>query len=155
MTTTDDFAALVATITREIEGLPVDESLQPVLTEKFPPGGETFEQVFQACKAAIAAGWMCEQGAPELKYGRVLKPGERTHGFSVDVVDMTEVVGPHHVHPKGEVDMIMPLTEGAEFDGHGKGWWVYPPQSAHHPTVTGQAIVLYLLPDGAIEFTRG
>lgn len=153
--TKDDFTALIATITKEIDGMPVDESLTAVLTEKFPPDGETFEQVFQACKAAIAEGWMCEHGDPELKFGRVLKPTPQTHNFSVDVVDMTEVVGPHHVHPKGEVDMIMPLTEGAEFDGHPHGWCVYPPMSAHKPTVTGQAIVLYLLPDGAIEFTRG
>ena len=40
-------------------------------------------------------------------------------------------------------------------DGHGEGWLVYGAASAHHPTVTGgRAMVLYLLPGGAIEFTR-
>ena len=32
---------------------------------------------------------------------------------------------------------------------------VYPPGSAHRPTVTqGRALVLYLLPEGRIDFTR-
>ncbi len=32
---------------------------------------------------------------------------------------------------------------------------VYEPETAHYPTVTdGKAIVLYLLPDGEIDFTR-
>jgi hypothetical protein len=49
----------------------------------------------------------------------------------------------------------MPLTEGAAFDGHGAGWVVYPAGSAHTPVVAGgRALVLYLLPDGAIEFTK-
>ena len=79
-----------------------------------------------------------------------------THGFSVDVVDMADLAGPHHVHPNGEIDLIMPLTAGATFDGHPAGWCVYGPGTAHRPTVAhGRALVLYLLPEGAIEFTRG
>ena len=49
----------------------------------------------------------------------------------------------------------MPLSGSAEFDGHGAGWLVYEPGTAHTPTVSGgKALVLYLLPQGAIEFTR-
>ena len=49
----------------------------------------------------------------------------------------------------------MPVTPEARFDGRGAGWCVCEPGSAHHPTVTGgAALVLYLLPDGAIEFTK-
>jgi len=76
------------------------------------------------------------------------------HGFSVDVVDMKDLAGPHHVHPLGEIDLIMPIEGDALFDGHGAGWMVYPAQSAHSPTVSnGRALVLYLLPQGKIEFT--
>ena len=76
-------------------------------------------------------------------------------GYSVDVVDMHDIKGPHHRHPNGEIDLIIPLSEGAKFDDHDAGWLVYEPQSAHYPTVTGgQALILYLLPQGAIEFTR-
>ena len=49
----------------------------------------------------------------------------------------------------------MPLDAQATFDGRPAGWTVYPPGSAHSPTVRqGRALVLYLLPQGAIEFTR-
>ena len=52
-------------------------------------------------------------------------------------------------------DLIMPLSPSAKFDGRGAGFLVYPAGSAHSPTVTGgKALVLYLLPEGAIEFTR-
>ncbi len=68
---------------------------------------------------------------------------------------MDEVVGPHHRHPNGEIDLIMPLAGDAKFDGRGAGWLVYGPDSSHSPTVSGgRALVLYLLPQGAIEFAR-
>ena len=68
---------------------------------------------------------------------------------------MDDVVGPHHSHPNGEIDLVMPSEGEARFDGHGAGWVVYPPGSAHHPTVSGgRALVLYLLPEGSIEFSR-
>jgi hypothetical protein len=67
---------------------------------------------------------------------------------------MKECTGPHHVHPNGEIDLVMPLEGSAEFDGQGAGWKVYGPGSAHFPSVRGgRALVLYLLPEGAIQFT--
>jgi hypothetical protein len=68
---------------------------------------------------------------------------------------MNDCVGPHHSHPNGEIDLVMPLEGDARFDGHAAGWVVYPADSAHFPTVSGgRALVLYLLPGGSIEFTR-
>jgi hypothetical protein len=97
---------------------------------------------------------MCNREAGGIKYGRVLKPGEASHGFSVDVVEMEDLAGPHHRHPEGEIDMIMPIAGSATFDGRGAGWLVYGPGSAHSPTVSGgKAVVLYLLPTGKIEFS--
>jgi hypothetical protein len=49
----------------------------------------------------------------------------------------------------------MPITKGARFDGMSRGWGVFEPGSDHRPTVTdGEALVLYMLPDGKIEFTE-
>ena len=51
--------------------------------------------------------------------------------------------------------MIMPIAADAKFDEHSAGWLVYPADSAHSPTVSGgDALVLYLLPEGQIKFTR-
>ncbi|HOV05072.1 MAG TPA: DUF4863 family protein [Kaistiaceae bacterium] len=90
-----------------------------------------------------------------LRYGRIFKAADDLQRFSVDVVDMHDVAGPHHVHPQGEIDLILPIDAGATFDGRPAGWCVYPAGSAHRPTVGGgRALVLYLLPQGAIQFTR-
>ena len=154
MTTPDVFAHRIAKVTSVIAGLPLDAVLEARLNAEFPAGGDFFRDTRQACEEAIAAGWMCQQGEGSRRFGRIVQPGTATHGFSIDVVDITDLIGPHHRHPTGEIDMIMPLTPGARFDGRGEGWLVYPSDSAHRPTVSGgRALILYLLPNGEIEFT--
>lgn len=149
----EQFQALIAEVTGAIAGEPVEAALADTLNARFPAGGEAFGAIDAACRAAIAEGWMCEQEAGGVAYGRVFKPGPETHGFSVDVVRMADRKGPYHGHPNGEIDMIMPSAGDARFDGHAAGWLVYGPETAHYPTVSGgEALVLYLLPDGAIDF---
>ena len=68
--------------------------------------------------------------------------------------DMRDIAGPQHAHPNGEIDLIMPIDDTARFDGRAAGWLVYPAGSAHRPTVSaGRALVLYLLPQGRIDFS--
>ncbi len=154
MTTPIEFQQLVAPVARFARGRALGAALQADLNLKFSPEDDTFQQIRAACHAGIAAGWLCGQGDAKRRYGRIFEPGEATHGFSVDVVDITELVGNHHRHPTGEIDMIMPVTAQARFDDHGAGWLVYPPGSGHRPTVTGgRALILYLLPEGRIEWT--
>jgi len=151
----DAFTGRVAEVTATIAGQPLNKALEERLNRDYPAGGEFFRDIRQACEAAIAAGWMCQLGEAPRKYGRVVQAGAVTDNFSIDVVDLTDLVGPHHRHPTGEIDMIMPLTAGARFDGRDEGWLVYPPDSAHRPTVSaGRALILYLLPNGEIEFTK-
>jgi hypothetical protein len=150
----DQFRALIASITARLTGLPLDVGLEAELNRWLPTTGREYREIAAACRAGITAGWMCNREADGIRYGRVLRPGPYTHGFSVDVVDMDSVAGPHHRHPLGEIDLVMPLTPDAQFDGRSAGWVVYGPQSSHAPTVTsGRALVLYLLPEGRIEFT--
>ncbi len=153
--TQSEFTDLVASVTARIRGRPLDKALEADLNRLFPASGDAYRSVVDACRAGIAGGWMCNREHAGIKYGRVIKPGETTHGFSVDVVDMENIAGGHHRHPTGEIDLIMPLDAAARFDGHGAGWMVYEPGSAHVPTVSGgRALILYLLPQGAIEFTK-
>ena len=148
------FTDLMAEVVALIAERPLDGALEDYLNTQVAPGGDLFRRIDEACVKAITDGWMCAREAGGIAYGRVIEPELGPHRFSVDVVRMKDKKGPHHIHPNGEIDLIMPLTPKAEFDGHGKGWCVYPPGSAHHPTVTGgEALVLYLLPDGVIEFT--
>ncbi|WP_339710021.1 DUF4863 family protein [uncultured Sphingosinicella sp.] len=151
-----EFVTLVAKVTARIDGRPIEPALTDLLNTEFPPDGPWFSAMEALCHRGCAEGWLCAREAGGIRFGRPVKPGEPTHGFSVDVVEMDDVVGPHHSHPNGEIDLVMPLDNKAAFDGVVKGWKVYGPGSAHHPTVSGgKALVLYLLPQGAIEFTRG
>lgn len=150
----DDFQQLLAPVTDFIGDQPIQPALADILNRQFPADSKLFNNIETACHQAIADGWMCAQGAKGRRFGRVIESSDATAGLSIDVVDLTDIVGPHHNHPLGEICMIMPITEGARFDGGDRGWRVYPPGSAHRPTVTGgEALVLYLLPDGQIEFS--
>ena len=145
----------VSELTAQISGSALDQDLQDRLNRDHGAGSAAFAAIEQTCREGVDAGWLCQHEAGGIRYGRVFKPSDELQGFSLDVVDMDDVVGPHHAHPAGEIDMIMPIDEAARFDGQGAGWLVYPAGSAHRPTVSGgRALVLYLLPGGSIEFTR-
>ena len=108
-----------------------------------------------ACEAGVAEGWLCDREGGGIRYGRIFKPADDLHGFSVDVVDMKDIAGPHHTPPAAaRSTSIMPLDGDARFDGRPAGWLVCPPGSAHRPTVT-QRPRAGALPAAArrIEFT--
>ena len=149
------FHQLVAALTAEIADRPLDPELDQWLNARHGAGTPTFDNLKQACIGGVAEGWLCEREGGGIRYGRVFKAEDALHRFSVDVVDMQDIAGPHHSHPNGEIDLIMPLEGEATFDQRPAGWCVYPPGSAHRPTVaSGRALVLYLLPEGQIQFTK-
>lgn len=155
MNSQQEFVEAVQMITGRIAGKSLDAELESYLNESFPPGGEAFDDLATLCRLGIDEGWLCDREQGGIKFGRIIRPGPDTQGYSVDVVEMDDVTGPYHGHPNGEIDMIIPESPDAKFDGQGQGWRVYGADSEHYPTVTdGKAIVLYLLPDGAIDFTR-
>ena len=150
----DVFQKLLKPVTDFVSSQAVSPALAEELDRLFPHDGETFNTIETACHKAIQDGWMCSQGTTGRRFGRVIEPSEETGGLSVDVVDLENIVGPHHRHPTGEICMIMPVTKDAQFDDTPRGWCVYEPGSDHRPTVTdGEALVLYMLPGGKIEFT--
>lgn len=151
----DAFKTLLQDVTRQIGDRALDTSLQTWLNQELGADSPTYRQLKAACEQGVAEGWLCQREGGGLKYGRIFKPDDALQRFSVDVVDMNTLAGPHHAHPLGEIDLIMPLDDTATFDGRGAGWLVYGPGSAHSPTVAGgRALVLYLLPEGRIEFTQ-
>lgn len=151
----EEFRQQVKVITDFIGSAVVDKTLEQRLNNQFPYSGEVCQRIKSLCLTGIEQGWLCQYEHQGLRYGRVIKPEAGMQGYSVDVVDMDNLAGPEHRHPTGEIDLIMPLDEQAQFDLHSEGWLVYEKDSVHSPTVTGgRAIVLYLLPNGAIEFTQ-
>ena len=151
----EHFRTQIVELSAAIAGRPVDAALDAWLNAEHGAGSATYAALKASCEQGVAEGWLCNREGGGIRYGRIFKPADDLQGFSVDVVDMTDIAGPHHVHPQGEIDLIMPLDEGATFDGRPAGWCVYPAGSAHSPTVRkGRALVLYLLPQGQIEFTK-
>ncbi|MEJ8812213.1 DUF4863 family protein [Variovorax ureilyticus] len=149
------FHQLVADLATQIAGRPLDADLDHWLNTHHGAGSPTYEALKRACIGGVAEGWLCEREGGGIRYGRVFKAEDALSRFSVDVVDMRDIAGPHHTHPGGEIDLIMPLEGEATFDGRPAGWCVYPPGSAHFPTVAqGRALVLYLLPEGQIQFSK-
>ena len=149
------FREHLAQLCSTLSGRGLNAELADWLNREHGVGSSTFAVLQADCQRGVAEGWLCSREGGGLRYGRIFKASDELQGFSVDVVDMENVSGPHHTHPLGEIDLIMPLAGDAQFDGHPAGWMVCPPGSAHSPTVTlGRALVLYLLPQGEITFTR-
>lgn len=150
----DTLRSQIAALTAQLVGRPLDTALDDWLNQEHGPDSASFRALADSCRAGAAEGWLCAREGGGIRYGRIFKPAIELHGFSVDVVDMQDIAGPHHSHPNGEIDLIMPIDDDARFDGRPAGWLVCPPGSAHRPTVSGgRALVLYLLPDGEIRFT--
>lgn len=151
----ESFNTLMKKVAASVGDKPLDATLEAFLNEEYPAGSDTFKALTALCVEGEAQGWLMPREVGGIKFGRAIKPDTSAGHFSVDVVRMKDVKGPHHTHTTGEIGAIMPIDDAAEFDGKGEGWYVYSPGSSHHPTVQGgDAYVLYLLPDGAIEFTK-
>lgn len=148
------FRDLVSKIATRMGDQPLDDGLAAFLNDSFPKDGDDFARLRALCAEGEADGWLLQREHGGIKFCRPVKPGGEAGRFSVDVVRMNDIRGPHHVHTTGEIGAIMPIEGDARFDGMPEGWYVYPPGSDHHPTVSGgDAYVLYFLPEGQIEFT--
>ncbi len=147
---------LIRPVTDFIGAQPLDAALGERLNRRFPADGPLYAQVLDLCRAGLREGWICPREHGGIRYGRVIPPDQALGGFSVDIVLMKDIAGPRHRHPLGEIDLILPVSGPsgpARFDGHPAGWLVYGPDSVHRPTVSsGEAFVLYLLPQGQIDF---
>ncbi len=58
----EDFEILIQPVTQAIRGAPINADLAEDLNRLFPANGEQFNAIERACHAAIAAGWMCQEG---------------------------------------------------------------------------------------------
>jgi hypothetical protein len=122
------------------------------LTRRFDPAGPDGTALAGALGKLLDEGSIADRGEPPVRWSRVAKAGDATLDFSIDVVHMNGP-GPRHTHPQGEVNFCIALDGSPTFDGQPPGWVVFPPGSSHVPTVAGGTmLIVYLLPQGAIEF---
>ncbi len=131
------------------------EAARAALDAEFPFDGDFVQELGRAMREAVAAGAICDHGAPPLQYSRLFPESEDSADFSADAVLMS-VPGPLHEHPEGEIDLCFAVDGDPRFDGNPPGWTVYGPGSRHVPTVEGGTmLILYLLPGGSIRFLKG
>ena len=61
MSSKEAFHQLIAGLTAEIAGRPLDENLDQWLNATHGAGSPRFEQLRQACIGGVAEGWLCER----------------------------------------------------------------------------------------------
>ncbi len=111
------------------------------------------DQLVAATLMAAAEGWLTPKEAGGVRFGRLSKPCDELGGNSLDAVDMDGPATGPHTHPRGEVELCIPVSGQPRFDGRDSRWVVYPPGSRHVPTVTGgRMLILYFLPGGEITW---
>ena len=148
--TIDSFAPLLAAA----EGLDLSdpETARAELERRFSPTGEEAQELRTDLIALLDEGAIADRGEMPVKWGRVVKACDASRNFSIDVVLMNGA-GPQHRHPRGEVNYCIALEGTPTFEDQAPGWVVMPEGSTHVPTVAGGTmLIVYLLPDGAIEF---
>ncbi len=122
------------------------------LHRAFAPEGPAGLALRQDLLAALEAGTICDRGKGEIRWSRLARPDATPHDVSIDFVWMSGP-GIHHRHPRGEVNLCFAVEGQPRFDGQPEGWVVFPPGSAHVPTVTGgRMLIAYFLPGGAVEW---
>jgi hypothetical protein len=146
------FEAAFGQIARWLTGRKIEKRLQTDLEHAFPVAGAPFQAISDWLRLGFSSS-LGQQVDDATRYAHLADATPATCGFSVDAVQLTNVRGHKHIHPRGEIDMIISVDKGARFDGRGSGWLVYPPGSGHRPTVSGgTAIVLFMLPGGEMTF---
>ena len=79
----NEFGEKVNKIIQEIAGKQIERSLATHLNTKFPPESEIFQHISSLCSSGIDDGWLCNNEAGCIGYGRAIKD---LQGFSVDVL---------------------------------------------------------------------
>lgn len=137
-------------IARWLEGRDISSPLANALEAAFPSHGAQFERIADLIPETLARDGVTMEGSTI--FLRLAEPSADSSGFSIDLVELEDVEGPRHVHPRGEIDLIVPFSDGGRFNGRGRGWLTLPPGSAHRPKATGKVAVIYLLPGGEMTF---
>jgi hypothetical protein len=158
---------------KEVKDMTPSAAMERWLNTKYGPGSALYEDLSRIIKIGVEEGWAANQevAGPHYRRSRILEPSPETFHFSITAVymdsmdpkafpeeDEGEVLqGEYHGHPYGELNLVVPLTPGAELMGlqgwQGPGWTAPDPGSRHYPEVRGGALIaLFYLPAGRISY---
>ena len=158
---------------REVKDMTPGAEMEKWLNEKYGKNTVLNKDLARLIKLGIEEGWAANQDidGPNYRRSRILEPSPETFHFSITAVymnsrdarrfkdeDYGEILrGQYHGHPYGELNLVVPLDEGAELRGlqgwQGPGWTAPDPGSRHFPEVRGGAVIaLFYLPAGRISY---
>jgi len=159
------------TFLQEIKDMTPGAEMERWLNTISGPQSALYADLARLIKSGVAEGWAArdEVGGPHYRRGLILGPTPETFYFSMMAVYMNSrdarafddgdgvLRGARHGHPYGEVNLVVPIDEGAELKGlqgwQGAGWTAPDPGSWHHPEVRGGALIsLTYLPAGRVSF---
>ena len=146
---------LLARVTKLVESfgdldLRDPERATKALEQRVPITSDLVQDVRADAVHGLEQGWLLDKERNGVRFSRL---AQDVGGYSVDVVLLDHQSGPRHRHPDGEIDLLFGIEGAPNFDGHPVGWAVYGPDSEHVPGVRdGKMLILYFLPNGAIEW---
>jgi len=156
----------------EIQGMTAGTEMEQWLNRKYGPDSTLYNQLAGLIKTGVEEGWAAdiEIGGAHYRRGRLAEPTAQTCNFSIAAVYIDSESNPsvaagkifrgdYHEHPHGEVNLVVPLDEGAVLAGPngwcGPGWTAPAPGSRHYPEVKGGALIaLFFLPAGSIAYVE-
>lgn len=157
----------------EVKDMTAGAEMERWLNGRYGPASELHQDLSRLIKAGIEERWAAnvEVAGPNYRRSRILEPSPLTFHFSITAVYMdsrdsraikdergdTILRGDYHGHPYGELNVVVPLNEGAMLKGlqgwQGAGWTAPDPGSRHFPEVKGGAVIaLFYLPAGRISY---
>ncbi|MBR0756499.1 DUF4863 family protein [Bradyrhizobium jicamae] len=164
---------------REVRDMTPGAEMEAWLNKTYGADSALYKDLARLIKAGVAEGWAANQeiDGPHYRRSRIHEPSAETFHFSITAVYMNSkdgrrfndaddhdhdghddvLRGQYHGHPYGELNLVVPLDEGAELMGlqgwQGPGWTAPDPGSRHYPEVKGGAVIaLFYLPAGRISY---
>lgn len=155
---------------QEVSNMTTSTEVEQWLNAKYGVESELYKDLSRLITLGVNEGWAAdvEVAGPRYRRSLVMPPCAETFFFSITAVllDSTDNAqnnpedsfrAGHHSHPYGEINLVVPLNEGAALagpDGWRYGGWTAPGPGSHHfPEVKGGAVIsLTFLPAGRIAF---
>ena len=166
----DELVARFIPLLQEVKDMTTGIEFEQWLNTKYGVESALYKDLSRLVTLGVKEGWAAdtEVAGPRYRRSRVVMPSAETLFFSATAVllDSTDndqnnpegsLRAGYHLHPYGEINLVVPLNEGAALAGP-NGWcyggWTAPAPGSHHfPEVKGGAVIsLTFLPAGRIAF---
>jgi Domain of unknown function (DUF4863) len=166
----DELVAHCMSFMQEIKDMTTSTEFEQWLNTKHGVESKLYKDLSRLITLGVKEGWAAdlEIAGPRYRRSQLILPGTETFFFSITAVLMDSTDnsqanpegsfrGGYHSHPYGEINLVVPLNEGAALAGP-NGWcyggWTAPAPGSHHfPEVKGGAVIsLAFLPAGRIAF---